>query len=537
MHPSRSSISTRSSRRLALAAASLLAAACVGLSASAPHGVGTSVADAMGGSPNIVLIQADDQTLGQFSAETMPNTMRLLARHGTMFRNYIATTGQCCPSRASLITGQYAHNDGVTSNGVGYPGLVDKGNVLPVWLQQAGYQTFHVGKFMNGYQNFARPPSTVPPGWDQWYSYLAGTRYYDYDMYVNGSVVHRGENRQANATHVATQKAVQLIRDRASQAIPMYLQLDEPAPHVAGQKDPFGKCGHVPIPEPQDEGAFKNAPLPRPPSYNERDMRDKPPFLSSAPRFDRSATNRVRRRWRCALAATKGVDRGVARVYEAIKNAGLLGRTVFIFISDNGQFYGEHRIAKGKVFPYQEALHLPLVISAPRRYLNGARPVRNVLKRVANIDLAPTILSFAHGQPCPPRGPCRTMDGRSLRPLLGPSGKWPRQRGLLTEYKAPDPGKYATCEFAGILTRDTTYVEHSRVADPATGQCVPADQVERYNRKRDPYELHNLCFGGKPANCPSNTSQTELESRLNRLRHCAGIRGRDQRVDGRPFCE
>ena len=259
----------------------------VGLSASAPHGVGTSVADAMGGSPNIVVIQADDQTLGQFNAETMPNTMRLLARHGTMFRNYIATTGQCCPSRASLITGQYAHNDGVTSNGVGYPGLVDKGNVLPVWLQQAGYLTFHVGKFMNGYQNFARPPSTVPPGWDQWYSYLAGTRYYDYDMYVNGTVVHRGENRQANATHVATQKAVQLIRDWASQAIPMYLQLDEPAPHVAGQKDPFGKCGHVPIPEPQDEGAFKNAPLPRPPSYNERDMRDKPPFLSSAPRLDR----------------------------------------------------------------------------------------------------------------------------------------------------------------------------------------------------------------------------------------------------------
>jgi len=226
MHPSRSSISTRLSRRLALGAASLLAAACLGLSASGPLRVGTGVAHAVAGPPNIVLIQADDQTLAQFNSRTMPNTMRLLARNGTTFRNYIATTAQCCPSRASLITGQYAHNDGVTSNGVGYAGLVDKGNVLPVWLQQAGYLTFHVGKFMNGYQNFAHPPSLVPPGWDQWYSYLAGTRYYDYDLYVNGTVVHRGENREANATHVATQKAVQLIRDWGSKAVPIYLQLD-----------------------------------------------------------------------------------------------------------------------------------------------------------------------------------------------------------------------------------------------------------------------------------------------------------------------
>ena len=80
-------------------------------------------------------------------------------------------------------------------------------------------------------------------------------------------------------------------------------------------------------------------------------------------------------------------------------------------------------------------------------------------------------------------------------------------------------------------------MEHSRVVDPATGQCVPADQVERYNRKRDPYELHNLCFGGNAGELPEQRPQTELESRLNRLRDCAGIRGRDQRVDGRPFCE
>ena len=145
-----------------LAGAALLVAAGLGMDVSngLPGGAEAARA-ARGGQPNIVLIQADDQTLGQFTPKVMPNTKRLLADPGTSFRDYIATTAQCCPSRASLITGQYAHNDGVTSNGVGYAGLVDKGNVLTVWLQRAGYLTMHVGKFMNGYQRVAHPPSLV----------------------------------------------------------------------------------------------------------------------------------------------------------------------------------------------------------------------------------------------------------------------------------------------------------------------------------------------------------------------------------------
>src|SRR5919198_2440335 len=111
--------------------------------------------------PNIVVIQTDDQTAAQLTTEVMPETKKLLARRGTSFTNYIATTSQCCPSRASLITGQSAHNHGVTSNHVGYPGLIDKGNVLPVWLRQVGYRTMHVGsKYMNGYERVAKPSSS-----------------------------------------------------------------------------------------------------------------------------------------------------------------------------------------------------------------------------------------------------------------------------------------------------------------------------------------------------------------------------------------
>jgi N-acetylglucosamine-6-sulfatase len=522
--------------RLALGIAALLAAVGPALLATGPAAAGPSATGAAE-KPNIVLIQADDQTLSQFNARTMPNTMRLLARGGTRFLHYYAPTAQCCPSRASLITGQYTHNNGVTANGVGYPGLVDKDNVLPVWLQRAGYLTMHVGKWMNRYEQHARPATLVPPGWDQWYTLLGGTRYYDYDLYVNGDVIHRGSRPGAHATRVATSKAVQLIRSWASEAIPIYLQLDQPAPHIASQRDPHGDCGRAAIPEPRDEGASKGVSLPRPPSFNERDMDDKPDFLSSAPKLGRSQVSKVRRRWRCALASLKGLDRGVARVHRAIDRAGLLDRTVFIFLSDNGQFYGEHRIAKGKVLPYEEALRLPLVINAPRRYLNGARPVRKVRKPVGNIDIAPTILSLAGARPCPGNGPCRTIDGRSLKPLVKGSANWPRHRGLLTEYGAPNPGRYSTCQFAGILTRETIYVRHSRVVQPGTSQCVASDQVERYHLGADPYQLHNQCFGGKPRNCPHDSTQSKLESRLSRIRDCAGIRGRDEPVDGRPFCE
>ena len=129
------------------------------------------------------------------------------------------------------------------------------------------------------------------------------------------------------------------------------------------------------------------------------------------------------------------------------------------------------------------------------------------------------------------------MDGRSLMPLLTRSGGWPKDRGLLTEYQVADAGRYATCEFAGIRTRDDVYVRHSRVVDPSTGQCIPADERERYNLNKDPFELHNLCFGGSPGSCPNNDTQLGLEARLSQLRDCAGIAGRDDRVDGRPFCE
>jgi N-acetylglucosamine-6-sulfatase len=525
-----------SSRRIARGALALLAALTVaGPVLAAPDSTYA------GGPkpPNIVLIQTDDQTFAQLNQTVMPNTQRLLVDKGTTFTNYIASTAQCCPSRASLFTGQYAHNHEVTSNKVGYPGLVDKGNVLPVWLDRAGYNTIHLGKFMNGYPRFVEPDSTVAPGWDEWRTVLSGTQYYGYNYFVNGRVVQRGRAPKDNLTTVLNRDAVRMVRRYAPRPEPFYLQLDEHSPHVSQQFDPYGACGHAAIPEPRDERRFKDEALPKPPSFDERDMSDKPAFLQAAPMLDAAQRNNLSRRWRCALDALAGVDRGVEKVFDAVKQSGEVRRTVFVLVSDNGYFYGEHRLAAGKVFPYDEALHLPLVIRVPRRYRDGQSRVDHTAKPAGNIDLAPTIIRLAGATPCVPGDGCRTMDGRSLLPILEGKGSWPSHRGLLTEYREPKLPRYSTCQFAGIRTRHDVYVEHYRVADASTGGCVDATppDVERYDLKSDPFELDNLCAGGTMASCPTDLKQRDLELRLAKLRSCAGIEGRDERVDGRPYCD
>jgi N-acetylglucosamine-6-sulfatase len=528
----------RSHRRIALGALGLLAGA-TGAVPAAGHAAGDPVHPGEAATPNIILIQTDDQTASQLRSAVMPETKRLLSRRGSTFTNYIATTSQCCPSRASLLTGQYAHNHGVTSNQVGYPGLIDKANVLPVWLRRAGYRTMHVGsKYINGYEGFVQPSSKVAPGWSQWFTSVSATRYYNYVLSDNGRQRYRGSDPDDYIGRVLADRATKLVDDYAPKRRPFYLQIDERAPHGTRQEDPYGDCGHGPIPDRRDENLFGEALLPASRSFDERDMSDKPRFLRLAPRLTPHDEALILRRWRCALASLTSVDRTVREVVGAVRQSGEQSNTVFIYVSDNGLFYGEHRIQRGKVFPYEEALRLPLIIKLPGRYRDWAEPAHEIQRVVGNIDLAPTILDLAGGEPCTPSGDCRTMDGRSLMPLLRRSGDWPNRSGLLTEYREPDLPHYSTCEFAGIRTRNEIYVEHYRVADATGGACVdqsPPD-VERYDLRSDPFELDNDCFGGLAANCPVGAKQNELDRRLQKLRRCAGVKGRDQRIDGRPFC-
>jgi N-acetylglucosamine-6-sulfatase len=470
--------------------------------------------------PNIILIVTDDQTLGQLNEKTMPATERLLAGRGSSFTNYYASTAQCCPSRAAMLTGQYGHNNGVLSNEEdGYSGLIRKGDTLPVWLRRAGYNTAHVGKYLNGYAGVAGP-GTVAPGWEEWHT-VFNPGYYDYLISDNGRLKRPGTDESDYITSVINRHSVQVIDRLAPERRPFYLQVDHRAPHTDRAPRGPGRCTEFALPAPDDAELFRRAALPRPPSFNEADMSDKPSFLRGLDRLSKGRVKRTRTRWGCALASLREVDRGVQRLLSALHEFGEGHQTAIIFTSDNGLFYGEHRIKASKVLPYEEAERLPLILRVPRPYRGREPRVPEVDQVAANIDIAPTILDLANAPPC---STCRVMDGRSLLNLLnGNANRWPDDRGILLEYRVSEASRHATCHYTAIHTGELEYIEHSSLVSAETGECEDVDERELYDLTFDPFQLENLCAEG----CPGGPGQEQLEERLAELRGCEGIPGRD----------
>jgi arylsulfatase A-like enzyme len=492
--------------------------------------------------PNIVLVVTDDQTMQMLNEKTMPETLRLLGRGGTTFTNAIATTPLCCPSRASMLTGQYGHNNGVLDNK--YRLLNKKRNVLPIWLRRSGYRTIHVGRYLNGYERVAKARTRPAPGWDQWHSLIKPRRYYGFTLSVNGGTVPYAMAPENYLTSVLSDRAVEMVERFGPKRRPFYMQFDHLAPHTSGGEENGGGCLGAAIPGPEDEDVFADEPLPRPPSFNEEDVSDKPSFIRNLSRLDEDQIENIERRYRCALGSLRAVDRSVAAIDEALDEIGEREETAVIFTSDNGYYYGEHRIPSSKNYPYAEAVEVPLLIRAPADSLKGERQPREVSEPVANIDIAPTILGLAETDSCkkPDNHRCRTMDGRSLLPLLrGELGRFPNDRGLAIELErgngvsVEDDGS-GTCAYQGVQVPGYRYIEHTAALDPSTGVCVPADERELYDLTADPFELTSQATQVSSLLEPSPL-QLELAARLDRLRSCAGIRGRDRKVRGQPYCE
>ena len=517
--------------RAALALGVLVATTVVAGTTEAPSG-------AAGKSrPNIVVVVTDDQTLASLNATTMPNVIRSIQGGGTEFTDAIATTPLCCPSRATLLTGQYAHNHGTLANTPGYAALRDKANTLPAWLRRAGYTTAHVGKYLNRYKASVDGPAEVAPGWDEWRTVLDPARkyvrYYDYRFAVNGDVRRIGDRPRDYITRVINRNAAQVVRRYAPKRAPLYLQVDHRAPHVEAGVNSGGACGGLIPPDPRDATAFQTVPLPRPPSFDEADVSDKPSFVRNLPRFDAATEARIALRYRCALASLRAVDRGVGSIVAELREEGELDDTALIFTSDNGFFFGEHRIPEQKTRPYEEALRVPLVIRLPQ---GGGAAEPTVPDPVANIDLAPTILDIAGARPCRRGGRCRTMDGRSLVPLARGDGGWPAERAIAVEFDAGERARRAlVCRYSGVRVAGQVYVHHSAIANPADGTCEPADEGERYDLGADPYQLDNLFPAA--AGTPEAAAEAELRARAAKLHGCAGIAGRDSSRPAGPYCE
>ena len=434
---------------------------------------------------NVVVLMTDDQTVE--SLRVMPNVQYLLADQGVTFDNSFASYPLCCPSRSTFLTGQYAHNHGVWGNAGANGGYykLDSTNTLPVWLQSAGYETIHLGKYLNGYGTL--DPLEIPPGWSQWYGSVDPSTYlyFGYTLNENGRLVtYDDSSRDDYQTDVYGQKAVDLIERLAAGPRPFFLSVAFTAPHYGGPPDPDDPSGQTtPSPAPRHRDAFANEPLPMPPSFNEADVSDKPAAIRKYPRLKLSTILAIRENYQQRLESLLAVDEAVGLIVDELNAVGKLDSTYIIFTSDNGFFHGEHRVPAGKILLYEPSVRVPLIIRGPTIPHGQHRS-----EFVANVDLAPTIVDVTSAQPE------RVMDGQSLIPFardrLLHSG-----RDILLE----------TPSYAAVRAPNWLYAEH------VTGER------ELYNLARDRDELDNL-----QRNRGYGPIKANLAMRLARVRACAG---------------
>jgi arylsulfatase A-like enzyme len=521
---------------VAAALALILLSGCGGEEEN-PH---VKPAPAFGSQPNFVFVLTDDQDLASFNRRTMPHTFRLLVDRGTVFANYIDTTPLCCPSRAALQSGQYGHNNGVLNNKPGYGELEGKDNLLPVWLQRAGYSTGYVGKFMNGYDSYVEDKDDVAPGWDRW-SILSGNAlgYYDFRLAVDGKQRKEEYSGGEYMTDVINDRAVELIDDFSGPQ-PFYVQVGELAPHVENlNANSGGPCGGKAVPARRDEGRFAGASLPNLPAVREADVSDKPAIVSGQPPLDAKKIEQLGAEYRCRLETLPAVDRGIRQIVAALRRNGELDETVIAFASDNGTFHGQHRLPGGKGLAYEEAAHVPFVLRVPPEYLGDRAPVADVDAPTASIDYVPTVVEWSGAETCPEAGECRVMDGRSLLPLLtGRETEWPRQRPILTELdigkEQLQSGRGISCRYSGVRQGPWLYIRHSSLPDLSTGTCAETETVELYNHEADPYELDNLAVVAAGARAIS--AEERLAALTDELVECAGIEGRDPEPESGVYC-
>jgi len=460
--------------------------------------------------PNVVMIMSDDQDFRSMWA--MPQTRELIGSTGTTFQHEAVTLPLCCPSRATFLTGQYPHNNGIQWNaapGGGYYKL-DGSETLPVWLQRAGYRTVHIGKYLNEYGE--KDPTEVPQGWSEWYGGVDPTTYdyYNYTLNHDGKLRTYGESPRDYSTDVIGRIASHQIKKSSQGNKPFFLNVAPIAPHTVAAGNGATKEGTPAVPAPRDADVFANTPLPPWPNFNEADLSDKPALLPYFPKpLGADAIDSLTDHYDGRMGAVLGIDDLVARVEDSLHQAHVARNTVVIYTSDNGWILGEHRLSDTdttnrraggvKFLPYEASSRVPLMISGP-----GFPAGRKVKSPTVNADLTSTILDVADAKPGLPQ------DGISLRGVAQ-HPKRTADRGVLTEAFA---NPRLVPPYKSIHTKryrwDQTEVGFTGLID----------------LKLDPWELQSV------HDDPRYTEvKKALQAGLAQLRDCAGASCRDVRVD------
>jgi len=444
---------------------------------SAVTGSTPTVAQVNPAKPNFVFILTDD--MRKDDLKYMPKTRSLLGAQGMRFANAFVTYPLCCPSRATIMRGQYTHNTGVWHNtnspDGGWQGYVNHGNEqdnIATRLHDAGYRTGLFGKYLNGYRG-----TTVPLGWDDWFAMIFGSGYFNYDVNDNGTHKYFGNSASDYSTDVLSRETQSFIEASVGAGKPFFAYVAPFAPHEPA------------IPAPRHANTFDGEKAPRLPCFDESDMSEKPPWLQSRPLASPTQIAKIDARHENRAESLQSVDDLVKAVVRKLQNDGALDNTYVVFTSDNGWYHGEHRLRGVKYHPYEEGIRIPLLVRGP-----GVQAATTTNKLTLNTDFFPTFTDLA-GVPTP-----EYVDGRSLRPVLEGSATTWRTAFLLerrSDDEFPDPSLYGIRTSAG-----EKYIEYE------------GGFKELYNLKTDPYELNNSYNADKPP--------ASLASRLQALNGCAG---------------
>lgn len=440
--------------------------------------------------PNIVLITTDDQTLTDL--QWMPLTRSLLGARGTTFTNMISPHPLCCPARAEILTGQYAQNNGVRANKRkllgGYELLRDPHDTIGHWLQDAGYQTAFVGKFLNDYK---ATESARPAGWDVWNPFVANPyRYFGYTLWEDG---HPQTYPDVHSADMVARRTNEYIRDFARDDAPFFIWASQVAPHGECRPENEANCSALAKPAARHARLFRSARAPetRLRSFNEADVSDKPRYIRARPA---ASLKRVNRNFRSRIRSLQAVDEGVASTVAALEATGELANTLIVFVSDNGYLFGQHRYV-GKIVPYEASLRVPLLMRGPGVPQGAIRS-----QTVSMVDVAPTLVDAGNALAT------RRMDGESMLSVARDNA--PRATTHLIQGGPRSIREVRVGWFyRGVRTERYTYIRYA-----LTGF------VELYDRAADPGQLRNV------ARLPAYAGVlAEMQRRAAVLQPCSGL--------------
>ena len=358
--------------------------------------------------PNILFLLTDDQDVTANSLNYMPYLGKLLRQEGMEFANYFVPTGLCCPSRSTIIRGQYCHNTKIYDNGDlnnstylsgGFPKVDAEGlenSTVATLLSAAGYQTALVGKYLNGYED--ADVSHVPQGWDLWMGMTTPPKYFGPHFSVDGKFYAVPEI--VYQTDFIRDWALDFLAERRDPAKPFFLYIAPWAPHAPA------------TPAPRHANLFDDYKAPRNPSFNPDDklQKMKPSWIGQLPALDSTQIALIDEFYRNRLRALQAVDEMLLSIVDTLKELGIDNNTYLFYSSDNGQHLGDYRLPAGKRQAYDTDVLVPFLVRGP-----GIKVGVNVTEVVQSVDLLPTWLELAQA-----KGPLdpKQIDGKSIVPLL-----------------------------------------------------------------------------------------------------------------------